>query len=900
MPRTGTDRIAKHEGVGEGDSNRSLVSCSLEASTPTNNRKLVCAVFFRLELLWKPFRLDFPFRRAHAPLCSHRNWVERTATFLTGARRRSDLLFLAGRCLPGAGRGRPFVTGIDPHGSTRGRSRLSQLVPVAVTHFGWFPHDTYDLSAALYLLSRIHTITYIVIISVSLRLFAQRISFAFLYGRHFDVLYYLGHMFRPLDFFYVIHVDLIIGSRYGEHSYRCYSLRSSSSRSDASLPQILEQIWLCISSEGDAVAWLEGLYAGQKEGDVEAAWHCRRTGEELSLGSSLSQSLSMSCSIQFLLTNSGAGRDQRNRGQQSTDYNSGSQQSQGYPLRAGIFSGTAEEMVLDWFSSTPCYGLTSLPSCYIGGYSCSEFIYHGSLDWEIYKEYSPKSSYSLLSHGCEGFLATIHDTNSDVSSIYDQPIVSEFQGVLSDEPSRNTSYSRLGKFHFPADFVVVDYDIDPRVPLILRRPFLRTARTLIDVHGEELTLRVNDEAITFNVGHTSRYSYRYDDESFNRIDVIDVTCEEYAQEVLGFLDNFKSGNPTPSSDPIITTSSPSLTPFEGGDFVLEEIEACLTSDSIPPGIDDADFDPEGDILLLEKLLNDDPSSHLPPKELNFEELKIIKYSIDDPTKLELKDLPSHLEYAFLEGTNKLPIVIAKNLKDDEKVRLLNVLKSHKRAIAWKISDIKGIDPQFCTHKILMEDDFKLAVQHLRRVNLKIHEGGMTVVTNEDNELIPTRLVTGWRVCIDYRKLNDATRKDHFPLPFMDQMLERLVQSWEKELLAVVYAFEKFQSYLVLSKTIVYTDHSALKYILAKQDAKSRLLRWILLLQEFDVIIRDKKGAKNLATDHLSRLENPHQGDLEKKEINETFPLETLGMISFYGDSSTPWFATWQITMRGIL
>ncbi|GJV83756.1 reverse transcriptase domain-containing protein [Tanacetum coccineum] len=113
---------------------------------------------------------------------------------------------------------------------------------------------------------------------------------------------------------------------------------------------------------------------------------------------------------------------------------------------------------------------------------------------------------------------------------------------------------------------------------------------------------------------------------------------------------------------------------------------------------------------------------------------------------------------------------------------------------------------------------------------------------------------------------------------------------EKELLAVVNAFEKFRPYLVLSKTIVYTDHSALKYLLAKQDAKPRLLWWILLLQEFDVIIHDKKGAENLAADHLSRLENPHQGDLEKKEINETFPLETLGMISFHYDSSTPWFA----------
>ncbi|GJS27109.1 reverse transcriptase domain-containing protein [Tanacetum coccineum] len=141
--------------------------------------------------------------------------------------------------------------------------------------------------------------------------------------------------------------------------------------------------------------------------------------------------------------------------------------------------------------------------------------------------------------------------------------VNHLKGVVEDV------FVKVGKIYFPTDFVVVDYDVDPQVPFILVRPFLRTGRALIDVYGEELTLRVDDEAITFKVGQTSRYSRSY--KTVNQVNVIDVACEEYAQEVLGFLDSSSSGNPTPS-DPIIASSSPSFTPFKGGDFILEEIE----------------------------------------------------------------------------------------------------------------------------------------------------------------------------------------------------------------------------------------------------------------------------------------------------------------------------------------
>nr|GEZ47119.1 reverse transcriptase [Tanacetum cinerariifolium] len=566
---------------------------------------------------------------------------------------------------------------------------------------------------------------------------------------------------------------------------------------------------------------------------------------------------------------------------------------------------------------------------------------------------------------------------------------------------------------------------------------------------------------------------------------------------LADLDTTANGNPTPYDDPIVSTTSPTLTQFGDSDFLIfEEADTFLSLEDDPnsPEFNPFYYDPEGDILLLEAILNNEPLPLLPnhdqylpsfKKELKVCEAKTVKSSVDEPLEVELKDLPPHLEYAFLEGDNKMPVIIAKELGDEKNSALIKVLKSHKRAIAWKLSDIQGINPEFYTHKILMEEDYKPAVQHQRRVNPKIYnvikkeveklldagliypisdspwvspvhcvpkKGGFTVAENEENELIPTRLVTGWRVCIDYKKLNEATRKDPFPLPFLDQMLERLAgneyycfldgfsgyfqipidprdqekttftcpyrtfayrrmpfglcnapgtfqrcmlaifhdmvkktmevfmddfsvfgnsfenclsrldkmlqrlyqsfpnvkeklteapiligPNWdlpfelmcdasdfaigavlgqrhekhfkpihyaskimndaksnytttEKEMLVVVYAFEKFRSYPIMNKSIVHTDHSALNYLFAKKDAKARLLRWVLLLQEFDFKVLDTKGAENLAADHLSRLENPYENVLDPKGINETFPLLTLSMVTFRGDSSAPWFA----------
>nr|GEV18527.1 reverse transcriptase domain-containing protein [Tanacetum cinerariifolium] len=206
-------------------------------------------------------------------------------------------------------------------------------------------------------------------------------------------------------------------------------------------------------------------------------------------------------------------------------------------------------------------------------------------------------------------------------------------------------FVKVGKFHFPTDFMVVDFEADPRVPLNLGRSFLRTGRALIDVYGKEITLRYNPKSNNLTLVS-------------NPLNSESESCKE----------------------PVVKSSSPTLTPFGESDFFLEEIEDFLNDESIPTRIENSLYDPEGDILFLEKLLNEDPFQ-LPPMDLKLTEETKVKSFIEEPPELELKELPSHLEYAFLEDSNKLPVIIEKDLKDVEKEALIKVLKSHKRAIA---------------------------------------------------------------------------------------------------------------------------------------------------------------------------------------------------------------------------
>ncbi|KAI3461839.1 hypothetical protein Pfo_018502 [Paulownia fortunei] len=537
---------------------------------------------------------------------------------------------------------------------------------------------------------------------------------------------------------------------------------------------------------------------------------------------------------------------------------------------------------------------------------------------------------------------------------------------------------KVDKFIFPTDFIVLDMEEDQEIPIILGRPFLATGRTLIDVQKGQLILRVQEEQVTFNIFKAMKYPNEKD--FCLRVDATEECVKEF----------FQSNYP---EDPL---------------------EICMGR---------ANVNDDADILECLKILDAAPPVFV---KRPFEDLgKAFDQpapSIEKIPVLELKQLPNHLRYSFLE-------------------KLLRVLRDHKTALGWSIADIKGISPSICMHKILMEESYKPSVEHQRRSNPNIKDvvraevlklldagiiypisdsvwvspvqvvpkkGEITVVENENNELIPTRTVTGWRVCMDYRKLNKATRKDHFLLPFIDQMLDRLaghayycfldvysgynqisiapedqekpplhalmallcmmaifsdmveyfieifmddfsvfgdlfdvclqnltlvlkrceetnlVLNWEKchfmvqegivlgykistngievdrakietiEKLPLPTLVKGVRSFLghagfyrrfikdfskitkplcnLLMKEVSFNfddecldAFQQLKFALIStpiiKDVKPRLIRWVLLLQEFDLEIRDKKGTENVIADHLSRLEN-HDQDID--------------------------------------
>nr|GEV57186.1 reverse transcriptase domain-containing protein [Tanacetum cinerariifolium] len=446
-------------------------------------------------------------------------------------------------------------------------------------------------------------------------------------------------------------------------------------------------------------------------------------------------------------------------------------------------------------------------------------------------------------------------------------------------------FVKVGKFHFPTDFIVIDFEADPRVPLILGRSFLRTGRALIDVYGEEITLKVNNESITYSLSQTMRYSSTYDYTLVNRVDVIDVACKDFVQDVLDFQYNPKSSSPTlvyydlisesnTCKVPIVKSSSPTLNPFGESDFFLEEIEDFLNDDSILIEIENSMFDSEGDILLIEKFLNEDPCQ-LPLMDLKVAEESKEKSFVEEPHELELKELPSHLEHAFLEDSNKLPDNYQPAVQSQRRVnpKIYDVIKKEvikllDAGMIYPISDSPWVSLIHCVPK----------------------KGGMTVVANENNELIPTRLVTGWRTndssprkgdtfvfskeCIDAfntlkKKLIEASilvvpdwnfpfelicdasdyaigavlgqhKSKHFqPIHYESKtMIEAQIHytTTEKEMLAVVYAFEKFRPYIVLSQE--HSLHRSLCFeIFASQTGcKAKIIRRCVHGQEaFEIL-----------------------------------------------------------------
>ncbi|KAL5570702.1 hypothetical protein UlMin_020299 [Ulmus minor] len=588
---------------------------------------------------------------------------------------------------------------------------------------------------------------------------------------------------------------------------------------------------------------------------------------------------------------------------------------------------------------------------------------------------------------------------------------------------------KVDKFIFPMDFIILDFEADMKVPIILGRPFLATGRALIDVHNGELIMRAQDEKVTFNVFQAMRFPNEV--EECSALSLVDSLVFEKFEE----------------------SCSNSM-----------QLDVCENSNLEDRAEEECSWVETKQRIQAE------------PLDTSSREFKLPKSSVEEPPTLELKPLPPHLRYAYLGVVSTLPVIISAQLTETQECQLVKVLRKFKRAIGWTLADIKGISPSFCMHKILLEDSNKNSIEAQRRLNPIMKEvvkkeiikwldagiiypisdsswvspvqcvpkkGGMTVVENAKNELIPTRIVIAPEdqhkttfTCpygtFAFRRMPfglcnaPATFQrcmmaiftemvEHFVEVFMDdfsvfgdsfglclenlaKVLKRceetnLVLNWEKCHFMVkegivlghkvsrdglevdkakVETIEKLpppvsvkgirsflghagfyrrfikdfskvpkplcnllekdrkfdfdenclKAFLELkkklssapvivapdwaapfelmcdasdvavgaflgqkrNKVIVYTDHSTIKYLVEKKYAKPRLIRWVLLLQEFDLEIRDRKGTENQVADHLSRLE---QNQESSEVINETFPDEQL---CFLTQTQLPWYA----------
>ncbi|KAL9387950.1 hypothetical protein Peur_021074 [Populus x canadensis] len=603
---------------------------------------------------------------------------------------------------------------------------------------------------------------------------------------------------------------------------------------------------------------------------------------------------------------------------------------------------------------------------------------------------------------------------------------------------------QVDKFYFPVDFVVLDtapiQGSNAPIPVILGRPFLATSNALINCRNGVMKLSFGNMTVEMNIFNVSKQIGEHED--IREVDLIQTVCQEHFER----------------------------------ECIKDPLERTLIHDERFCSLECVDEE----VRELETYLDPMPIMSIGQWTPSFEPLISpqvkAEASLVQPYKPQRKPLPSDLKYAFLGEDESYPIVISSKLSIEQEQELLRVVRKHKKAIGWTITDLKGISPLLCTHRIYLEEEAKTVRQMQRRLNPNMKEvvrcevlklldagiiypianskwvsptqvvpkkSGVTVVKNENNELVPTRIQTGWRMCIDYlygdsyelclmhlekvlerceeRNLVLNWEKCHFMVthgivlghivsskgievdkskveviqklptprsvkdvrsflghagfyrrfihsfstiakPLCNLLSQDVQFDWtskcqeafeklkgllttapimqapdwslpfelmcdasdfavgailgqrkdkkphviyyasktlndaqlnytttEKELLAVVFALDKFRSYLVGSFVIVFTDHAALKYLLTKQDAKPRLIRWILLLQEFNLEIRDKKGVENVVADHLSRLSS-YETTIDKSPINEFFADENLfcaGTVSYIG---SPWYA----------